>query len=166
MAVLLLCGTLTFLGAVVLAGMVFTMFSARAAEDWPSTEGSIIRSGTRTEVYRDDEPPNRVRRNTYPDIAYRYHVNEQEYQSDVIRISTWVIEGKQESEAYAAKYPLDATVEVFYDPASPTRSALERGPASLNPSNVIVGGLLVGLGLLGFKSRQRLYAQTDFSSRT
>jgi len=78
-------------------------------------------------------------------IAYRYSVAGPAYESDRVSPAARPVRAASaEGRRRAAAYPLGATVTVYYDPADPARSLLERPPQTAALRN---GGLLALLGL-------------------
>lgn len=92
-----------------------------AALRWPSTTGTIVKS--RVEVSGGEHT------SVMPRIIYQYEVGGTTYQSDRIRAGDVHLRGGLTSrEAYDTvdRYPEGAAVTVYYNPANPAESALER----------------------------------------
>jgi hypothetical protein len=95
---------------------------ARRSVRWQSTKGRIIHSGwapvTVTNRFYEEQPA----------IRYNYRVGDVEYQGRTVHIGTGRVHlyglGRF---AELERYPLDAEVTVWYDPAMPTQATLERG---------------------------------------
>ncbi len=93
----------------------------QAAQAWPSTTGTVIvshvqsgrrgRSGT-----------------TYPVVGYQYEVNGKTYTSNTIKAGEQYMNVRVigQAQASVARYPIGAAVTVYYNPANPVESALER----------------------------------------
>jgi hypothetical protein len=90
-----------------------------ASQNWPTTTGKVLKS--RAEV--------RSGRHTrlHPYVLYEYDVNGQSYQNDHVRASDKLWRGYASREAYDTvdRYPVGATVTVYYNSADPQQSALE-----------------------------------------
>lgn len=103
------------------------------ARHWPTTTGTVFRSGVAERGGR-----------YAPDVAYRYAVTGTEYQGTQLGLTLFQ-SGTSDRAAVAARvarYPLGQPVTVHYDPARPARSALEL------PAQAPAWPLLLGAGLL------------------
>ncbi|MDO4245984.1 MAG: DUF3592 domain-containing protein [Deinococcus sp.] len=105
----------------------------RQARHWPTTTGTVFRSGV---AERGDRYA--------PDVAYRYAVAGTEYQGTQLQLTLFQSETSDRAAVAArvARYPLGESVTVHYDPARPARSALEI------PAQAPVWPLLLGAGML------------------
>jgi hypothetical protein len=92
----------------------------QAAQMWPSTNGQIVKS--RVEVSGGDHT------SVSPRIEYTYEVNGVAYQSGNIKAGAPVVIVNPSQSAYDTvdRYPVGAAVTVYYNPANPAQSALER----------------------------------------
>ena len=104
---------------------------ARQSRDWPSVPG-IIQT---TEIIYEGVKSPRAR----PHITYTYQVNGTKYESNRINFSFAHIFWKKEAADVLARYPIHATVTVYYNPAQPAQSTLEQRHAGL------ADGFLIGL---------------------
>lgn len=96
--------------------------AARAsAQSWPSTSGAVLSSSV--QVRRTNKS-----RSEYPVVVYQYEVNGQSYQGQRVKASDkfMSIRLAGETQATVARYPIGSRVTVYYDPANPSESALER----------------------------------------
>jgi hypothetical protein len=87
-------------------------------------------SGTHTTMYS-------------PDVTYEYSANGQVYQSK--QISMGGIGGASSPDwatSAAAKYPIDSTVQVFYNPAKPEEAVLEHSGGGINLILVVILGIV------------------------
>ncbi len=115
--------------------------AGRAAAGWPATAGQVIAN----ETVRATQHGRSVTVFDAPRIAYRYTVAGRVYESDRVSPAALPVRAASaEGRRRAAAYPLGAAVTVYYDPADPTRSLLERPPQTAALRN---GGLLALLGL-------------------
>ena len=91
-----------------------------AAQSWLSTTGQVVLS--RVEVSGGDTTT------VSPRIVYQYQVGAQTYQSEVIRAGSQFFGTTTSRQAYDTvdRYPVGATVTVYYNPANPAAAALER----------------------------------------
>jgi hypothetical protein len=92
-----------------------------AAQAWPGTLGIVLsssvqsrRSGNSTSIY--------------PVVIYQYQVSGQTYQGQTIKAGEqfFSVRIMGDAQATAARYPVGAQVMVYYNPANPKESALER----------------------------------------
>lgn len=92
-----------------------------AAQSWPGTMGIILSSSVQSRRSGNST-------STYPVVVYQYEVNRQSYQSQTIKAGEQFFNVRiiGEAQATAARYPVGAQVMVYYHPANPQDSALER----------------------------------------
>ena len=93
----------------------------KAATTWPATTGRVIKS--RVEVSGGEHT------SVYPRITYAYDVNGRAYQNDLLRAGDRIMRVSTGQDAYATvdRYPEGANVTVYYNPANPQESVLEKG---------------------------------------
>jgi hypothetical protein len=92
----------------------------QAAQSWLTTRGQVVLS--RVEVSGGDTT------SVTPRVVYQYQVGAQTYQSETIRAGSQFFSVTSGRGAYDTvdRYPVGATVTVYYNPANPAESALER----------------------------------------
>lgn len=90
------------------------------SQAWASSAGVVIKS--RVEVSGGETT------SVYPKIVYEYGVGGQTYQNDNIRPGDDHYNAMVGSRAYdiVDKYPVGSAVIVYYNPANPAQSSLER----------------------------------------
>ena len=93
----------------------------QAAQSWPGTMGTVLSSSVQSRRSGNST-------STYPVVVYQYEVNGKSYQSQVIKageqfFNIRIIGQAQET---VNRYPIGAQVMVYYNPANPQESALER----------------------------------------
>ena len=147
--------TLEAIGALFIAAGLLTMLAGlqqfragQAAGGWPATSGQIVAN----ETVRVAQRGRSVTIIDAARIAYRYSVDGRAYESE--RVTPNALPARTDSaegRRRAAAYPLGAAVTVYYDPANPARSLLERPPQT---AALRSGGLLVGLGLAVLLARR------------
>jgi hypothetical protein len=98
-----------------------SMAYRQAAQSWASTTGAVLMSSVQSRTSGRSH-------STYPVVVYQYTVNGNSYQSQTIKageqfINVRVLGQAQET---VARYPIGATVTVYYNPANPAESALEK----------------------------------------
>ena len=93
----------------------------QVAQYWPSTSGTVLMSSVQSRQSGRSH-------STYPAVVYQYTVNGQTYQSQTIKAGDQFMNVRVAGQAYTtvARYPIGANVTVYYNPANPADSALER----------------------------------------
>ena len=93
----------------------------QAAQTWPGTMGTVLSSSVQSR-----RSGNSI--STYPVVVYQYSVNGQNYQNQTIKAGEQFFNVRiiGEAQAAAARDPVGAQVMVYYNPANPQESALER----------------------------------------
>lgn len=112
-----------------LAGIAFFIYRRsqqsntyrQAAQSWPSTTGTILISTLQSRRSGRSH-------STYPVVGYQYTVNGQTYTSQAIKAGDQFMNVRVSGQAQTtvARYPVGSTVTVYYNPANPSESALER----------------------------------------
>lgn len=92
----------------------------QSSASWRATNGRVLKS--RVEVSGGNYAT------VSPYILYEYEVHGRTYQNTQIKVGDRFISARTSREAYdlVDRYPVGADVTVFYDPANPDESALER----------------------------------------
>jgi len=90
------------------------------AAGFPKAEGRIIESEVDSE-----RPAGGVENRA--SIVYRYHVDGKEYEANHFRFDEVWSGRPEDMEEVVAAYPVGRTLDVFYDPADPSRAALTAG---------------------------------------
>ena len=92
-----------------------------AAQSWPGTLGSVLMSSVRSRRTGRS-------RSIYPVVVYQYEVNGKTYQNQTIKAGEQFFNVRVIGEAQATveRYPVGAQVMVYYNPANPQESALEK----------------------------------------
>jgi hypothetical protein len=93
----------------------------QASQAWPTTMGRVLMSSVQSRHTGRS-------RSTYPVVVYQYEVNGNSFQSQTIKAGEQYLSIRVagQAQATAARYPVGATVTVYYNPANPAESALER----------------------------------------
>ncbi len=118
-------------------GLVMLMFffaarrAAKQAATWPVVRGKIVKSEVEEYQERDEDSDGRTRwRTAYrPAVEYVYVANGRELRGNQISYGMSVSAGKGYAEKVAAKFPIGGKIDVHYDPANPSNSALTAGGA-------------------------------------
>lgn len=94
--------------------------SARESMTWPATKGVILKSEVKTS--RSDDST------TYgADISYEYQVNKQTYTGNKVTFGDVSTSKRSRAEKIVDRFPVEKTVDVFYNPEDPKSSVLEPG---------------------------------------
>lgn len=128
------------LGLFLLLFGILQQRQAIALQTWPSAAGVVIASELRSFTEWQDN----VQRTFYtPGVVYRYTVAGREYTSDQHSLGAQTRWGRPEiAQKILARYPVETSVTVYYNPKAPAEAVLERR---------VTGGWLIwvlGIGLL------------------
>lgn len=98
-----------------------SMAYRQSTQTWLSTTGTVLMSSVQSSHTGKSY-------STYPVVVYSYVVNGQSYQSQRIKAGEQFLSVRLAGEAQStvARYPIGASVTVYYDPANPAESALEK----------------------------------------
>ena len=98
-----------------------SMAYRQSTQTWLNTTGSILMSSVQSSYSGRSH-------STYPVVVYAYSVNGQSYQSQRIKAGEQFLNVRVAGQAQAtvARYPIGASVTVYYNPSNPAESALER----------------------------------------
>ena len=93
----------------------------QAAQSWASTMGTVLMSTI--QIKRTSRS-----RSEIPVVVYQYQVNGTAYQGQTIKAGEqfFNVRVMGQAQATVARYPVGAQVMVYYNPANPAESALER----------------------------------------
>ena len=93
----------------------------QAAQSWLSTTGPVLMSSVQSRRSGNST-------STFPVVVYQYEVNGKTHQSQTIKAGEQFMNVRilGQADATAARYPIGANVTVYYNPANPAESALER----------------------------------------
>jgi hypothetical protein len=101
----------------------------RRCNNWPSTDGTIIRSNKIVTRHNFQKIEKVI-------IRYSYFAGCR-YESETVKVGGFMHVRKRDENALLLRYPLGKSVQVFYDPHSPQVACLEkRGMDSI----LIIGG--------------------------
>jgi hypothetical protein len=115
-----MAGILLLVVSPVVVYTIFQSSSGSKAEQWPSTEGKIIRSNVKT--VRTGET------NAFKaDIEYRFMLDGKIYASTRLSYAESAESSESAARALTEKYPLNSTQKIFYSPRDPTQSLLDPG---------------------------------------
>ncbi len=98
-----------------------SMAYRQSTQTWQSTSGMVVMSSVqRKHTGRSYS--------NYPVVVYIYSVNGQQYQSQRIKAGEQFLNVRVigQAEATVTRYPIGSTITVYYNPANPAESVLER----------------------------------------
>jgi len=92
-----------------------------SAQSWPGVSGTVLSSNL--QMRRTGRS-----RSQFPVVVYQYEVGGKMFQNQTIRAGEQFLHVQVAGQAKAtvARYPVGASVTVYYNPANPAESALER----------------------------------------
>ncbi len=93
----------------------------QAAQSWLSTIGTVLMSSVQSRRSGNST-------STFPVVVYQYEVNGKTYQNQTIKAGEQFMNVRilGQADATVGRYPIGANVTVYYNPANPAESALER----------------------------------------
>ena len=103
---------------------------AHEMRSWTKTEGRIVQSAVERTVRTHDRPSSLQGRTVetifVPRIVYRYSAGGNSFDGDDIG-GAWSSSAPATAETYVARFPVNATVAVWFNPRNPTKSTLGPG---------------------------------------
>jgi hypothetical protein len=113
---------------------------ASASQTWPKTTGKVLKSFVE-ESEHTDQQDNTVTM-YHPQVRYEFNVDGVLYEGKRIQFGgpagTGVI---AKAQAITGRYPVNATVDVYYDPVNPSMCTLDR------TFSYVSVGLMLGMGI-------------------
>lgn len=139
-------GLVMFLGGLLAWATMQPIIDYTRSLSWPQTEGEILRSGV-VVVEGDDSI------SYHPSADYRYVVNGEPYRGDRLFFgSQWNGPVERPAQRIVDRYPEGQPITVFYDPANPSESVVERrlgtGVIVVFPIMVLVVAATIGAPLV------------------
>ncbi|NNB85025.1 DUF3592 domain-containing protein [Corallococcus exiguus] len=103
--------------------VVSTAVLQAQSTSWPTVQGTITRSEVET-VRSNKSTTYRLK------LAYTYSVDGQSHEGGKRRLYAWSTGDLEPVEALVTRYPVGATIPVYYRPAQPSEAVLQPGPGS------------------------------------
>src|SRR5215213_4009119 len=116
---LIICGTIQ---AALLVIWIIYVWMVRATRHWSQASGTVVTSRVVSRRMRNGQSHTDIT-NT-PLVEYEYKVNDRTFHSSRIMIGGG--QSEVELEGVLNRYPLGASVVVYYDPADPNQAVLQR----------------------------------------
>jgi hypothetical protein len=113
--------------AVIIVAVVVKLVEVRRASRWPATPGTITVSTVNASKNKPGDPGydfSDTEVTNQPFVEYEYKVDRRKLRGNRITIGEKI--SGFELESTLARYPVGATVTVYYDPANPKNAVLER----------------------------------------
>lgn len=133
------------IAVMVIAMVVTKSLQLRRSAAWPQATGRITKSTVAT---RHERPFGRAMRViNFPEVEYEFSADGRKYTGQ--RIAIGDDSGGAHIEATLARYPVGASVTVYYDPADPEDCVLDRKGPSLAPPQGC-GTTSASLAAIGF----------------
>jgi hypothetical protein len=113
------------IGAAVLLIGLFKVRKVRASRAWTRALGTILVASVRDDFSQgsEDTPDSWT---FTPVVHYQFQAGGQMFRGDRISFDRKGYQKRQDAQAIVARYPVGAQVEVFFDPAKPGQSVLQR----------------------------------------
>jgi len=108
------------------------------------TEGTVVSAMIgrgQSQYYSGDSSQMYSRNSHYPDIAYQYQVNGQDYTHNRYSQRPTLINNTSIIQRIVNNYPVGATVTVYYDSENPQKSFLQKGYGGA--VNLIIMGVVL-----------------------
>jgi hypothetical protein len=129
--------------ALIVVAVVTKLIEFRAAKGWAQTTGRILSAAIDVRHYQFAGEPETVK--NVPAIEYEFQVGARKVIGSRIGIGDDAIANPEET---LRRYPVGATVTVFYDADDPTRCVLERDGLQGISKGELLGGCASGLAIL------------------
>lgn len=152
------------LGALLVAGGIFTMSQTEQMATWQAVEATVVRSGTRLYDPLFHLPGEERGVPTYElDLLYSFREGTMDWVGSKVRWQPEKYETESEAQAVAAQYQPGDMITVFYNPDDPRESVIDPSGDDMD-STLTMAGVVIGLGSLsllvvelrhGFKRRPR-----------
>lgn len=118
----------TIAGLLLLGATFAIVRVSEEARAWPRVPGRIAASGIRQQTRSRARQMGRTTRTVYaPWVRYHFTVAGQDHVGTALKHGVEVAGSRGYAEKVLARYPEGAEVQVSYDPANPSRSAIEHG---------------------------------------
>lgn len=133
-------------GVAILYGQFSPARLVQRSQSWPSTPGVV----TKFQTYC------RYRGGCYMHLRYRYQVAGQQFENERITLNDNNLDISDDVRLYRARYAVNQTLPVFYDPRDPRSAVLER-TAEWSLRYLFAGAACVFVGLLLLLPRAWIY---------
>jgi hypothetical protein len=160
-------------GSLLLISSVLSFQEAKESENWPTTTGVIVDTWVEKHVWRNNEGTKVYTEITYiPYLEYSYVVHDKTYSCQRVNFGSheWVYESSDMAYKKLSRYPIGAEVDVYYDPAEPSKAVLVR-EISGGTFMIVMGVLFTAVPFVSWfivtkaikRSPPEVYTKTTFS---
>jgi hypothetical protein len=115
------------------------------SQGWPTTLGQVIHNSVAESFAASDGSV----ASYHPEITYSYKVHGQDYESSRIMIGAVPSGSQKSARDVTVRFPPGASVTVYYNPADPKESILERKSKSASAS-LVIGIVFIVLSIVTF----------------
>lgn len=146
------------IGGFIFFNRLFVIFKAIFTLKWQETTGSIIHSEMiKSEGDLPDDTVNRDIRTYSPHIIYSYQTKGKEYKSSRIFIGDNIASSfKSMAEGILKKYDNTKKITVYFNPADPHESVLQKGVNFMQIFFLLLGTIIISFSIYLF-----IYAQKN-----
>ena len=133
------------IGIVIIILSIRARKKAEASQSWPAVPGQIISAEIKKDISEDADGYTTTMYK--PIVTYSYNVMGQAYQSSKMAFGMTTSYGRTaKAQEVLDQYPLNSTVNVYYDPENPAEAVLER-KAGGKVLGLVIGILFLFLSL-------------------
>ncbi len=124
-----------------------SMKEYKSSKSWPSVSGTITRSEIETRAEWDSKKKKTIK--TYiPHINYTFYVKDREFRGTRVSFGDYTSNSRMAVRVLIRDYPINKTVQVYYNPQDPSMCVLER-KLGLGSYVALIVAIMFGLaGLL------------------
>jgi uncharacterized protein DUF3592 len=138
-------------GVVLIAIGVSSYRRTKITQSWPSTEGTV--SATNIRRYNDEGTIRFA-----PEVDYEYQVAGQTHKSSQIRPEVFIsFLDEDEAKRFVQKYAAGNKLQVFYDPARPTKAVIEPTAAPVLHLVTLMGAISCTFALIVYYESYRRF---------
>ncbi len=113
----------------------------RASQSWSTASGRVLAAYNERRTTTDSNGSSGTA--YYPVVHYEYSVNGRRYEGNRIRFGMEMGRGSPKwGQSIVDSYPTGGLIPVYYDPADPSKSVLDRENSS---SNRVLGCIVIGI---------------------
>ena len=114
----------------------------KLSNDWPKTEGKIIRSGS---GFIDTDT---MQKEYFLNIQYHYSVEGKDFTSCRISFKYLSRRTKEAIQEILNRYPLGKKIDVYYNPRRPQMAILEPGTSIKSFIHIMLGVFFIAIGTI------------------
>jgi hypothetical protein len=127
-------------GFAIIGYAIYQRDRLRASDNWVPSVAKILKASILTSAQTDSSDYRVI-------VAYEYEANGARYTGDRITFGARTFARKKNAEAELARYPVNGTVPVYFNPESPSEAVLLR-EAPFNTLYFVMGSLMLALSVV------------------